>query len=122
MHTDLSAWTPAEKKKLQHMTEFHEEYQCVFGEKASIHTIMKQRISHMNPTIPKSVCEEEMQNVNLDIDEDIIEYMTDAHGNKIKKLKPLLINLNQIENISNTYLVMMISLLYLKITLHKREK
>ena len=32
-----------------------------------------------------------MQNANLDTDEVIIEYMTDAHGNKIKKLKPLLI-------------------------------
>ena len=41
MHTNLSTWTPAERKKLQHMTEFHEEYQCVFGEKASICTIMK---------------------------------------------------------------------------------
>ena len=41
MHMDLSTWTPAERKKLQHMTEFHEEYQCVFGEKASICTIMK---------------------------------------------------------------------------------
>ena len=45
----------------------------------------------MNPPIPKSVCEEEMQNANLDTDEVIIEYMTDAHGNKIKKLKPILI-------------------------------
>ena len=33
MHTNLSTWTPAERKKLQHMTEFHEEYQCVFGER-----------------------------------------------------------------------------------------
>ena len=38
----------------------------------------------MNPPIPKSVCEEEMQNAKLDTDEVIIEYMTDAHGNKIK--------------------------------------
>ena len=45
----------------------------------------------MNPPIPKSVCEEEMQNANLDTNEVIIEYMTDAHGNKIKKLKSLLI-------------------------------
>ena len=60
MHTDLSTWTPAERKKLQHMTEFHEEYQCIFGEKVSICTIMKGKISHMNPPIPKSVCEEEM--------------------------------------------------------------
>ena len=36
LHTDISTWTPAEKKKLQHMTKFHEEYQCVVGEKASI--------------------------------------------------------------------------------------
>ena len=43
----------------------------------------------MNPPIPKSVCEEEMQNTHLDTNEVIIEYMTDAHGNKIKKLKPL---------------------------------
>ena len=73
------------------MTEFHEEYQHVFGEKASIQTIMKRRISHMNPPIPKSVYEEEMQNAHLDTNEVIIEYMTNAHGNKIKKLKPLLI-------------------------------
>ena len=91
MHADLSTWTPAERKKLQHMTEFHEEYQCVFGKKASIHTIMKCRLSHMNPPIPKSVCEEDMQNANLDTNDVIIEYITDAQGNKIKKLKPLLI-------------------------------
>ena len=91
MHTDLSTWTPAEKKKLQHMTEFHEEYQCIFGEWASLHAIMKCRISHVNPPIPKSVCEKEMQNANLDTNEAIIEYITDAQGNKIKKLKPLLI-------------------------------
>ena len=91
MHTDLSTWTPAEKKKLQHMTEFHEEYQCVFGEWASLRTIMKCRISHRNPPIPKSVCEEEMQNANLDTNGVIIEYITDAQGNKIKKLKPLLV-------------------------------
>ena len=29
MNTDVSGWTAAEKKKLQHMTEFHEEYQWV---------------------------------------------------------------------------------------------
>ena len=45
----------------------------------------------MNPPISKSVCEEEMQNTHLDTDEVIIEYITDAHGNKIKKLNPLLI-------------------------------
>ena len=27
LHTDLSTWTSAERKKLQHMTEFREEYQ-----------------------------------------------------------------------------------------------
>ena len=73
------------------MTEFHEEYQHGFGEKASIQTIMKRRISHMNQPIPKSVCEEEMQSAHLDTNEVIIEYITDAHGNKIKKLKPLVI-------------------------------
>ena len=36
LHTDINTWTPAERKKLQHMTEFQEEYQSVFGEKASI--------------------------------------------------------------------------------------
>ena len=84
MHTDLSTWTPAERKKLQHMTEFHEKYQHVFGKKASIHTIMKCRLSHMNPPIPKSVCEEEMQNANLDTNEVIIEYIIDAQGIKLR--------------------------------------
>ena len=87
LHPDLSTWTPAEKKKLQHMTEFHQEYEHIFSEQASLHMIMKHRIYHMNPPIPKSVCEEEVQNANLDTNEVIIEYITDAQGNKIKKLK-----------------------------------
>ena len=72
------------------MVEFHEEYQRVFGEKASIRTIMKNRITHMNPPMPDSVCKEEMQNATLD-NNVIIEYITDAQGRKVKKLKPLLI-------------------------------
>ena len=32
MNTDVSSWTTVERKKLQHMTEFHKEYQRVFGE------------------------------------------------------------------------------------------
>ena len=42
----------------------------------------------MNPPFPKSVCEEEMQNASLDTNEVIVECITDAQGNKIKKLKP----------------------------------
>ena len=91
IHTDTSNWTLAKRKKLQHKTEFHEEYQHIFGEKASICTIMKRRISHMNSPIPDSVCKEEMQSANVDANEVIIEYIMDAHGNKVKKLKPLLI-------------------------------
>ena len=71
------------------MTEFHKEYQHVFSEGASIRTIMKRRISHVNLLMPESVCEDKMQSTNLDSNEVIIEYITDAHGNKIKKLKPL---------------------------------
>ena len=90
-NTDTSKWSEKEKKKLQHMTEFHKEYQRVFGDKASLHTIIKKRIAYMNPPIPSSVCKEEMQDANVDTDEVIIEYITDAHGNKVKKLKPLFI-------------------------------
>ena len=32
-----------------------------------------------------------MQSAHLDSNEVITEYITDAHGNKIKKLKPMLI-------------------------------
>ena len=98
LHVNTSTWTPDNKKKLQHMTEFHEEYQHVFREGSSIWTIMKRRICHMNPPIPKSVCEEEMQSAHLDSSEVIIEYMTNAHGNKIKKLK-LILSQNLTENI-----------------------
>ena len=49
IQTDTSSWTLAEKKKLQHMIAFHTEYQQIFGERASLCTIMKRRISHMNP-------------------------------------------------------------------------
>ena len=59
---------------------------------------MKRRISHMNPPMPKSVCEEEMQSAHLDSNDVIIEYMTNAHGNIIKKLKPIL-SQNLTENI-----------------------
>ena len=72
------------------MIEFHEEYPHVFGEKASIRTIMRNRISHMNPPMPDSVCKEEMQNATIDNDV-IIQYITDAQRRKFKKLKPLLI-------------------------------
>ena len=91
MYIDTTNWTLAKKKKLQHMTEFHEKYQQIFGEKASICTIMKRRISHMNPPMPDSVCKEEMQSATVDSNDVIIEYITDAQGKKIKKLKPLLI-------------------------------
>ena len=91
MNTDTSKWSDKERKKLQHMTEFHEEYQRVFGDQASLCTIIRKRIAHMNPPIPHSVCEEEMQDASLDTKEVIIEYITDTHGNKVKKLKPLLI-------------------------------
>ena len=40
--------------------------------------------------MPDSVCKEEMQNATIENDV-IIEYITDAQGRKIKKLKPLLI-------------------------------
>ena len=72
------------------MTKFHEEYQWIFGEKASFCNIMKRRISHMNPPMPDSVCKEEMQNATVENDV-IIEYITDAQGRKVKKLKPLLV-------------------------------
>ena len=93
MHIDTTKWTPAKWKKLQHMIEFHEEYQWIFGERSSIHTIMKRRISHMNPPMPDSVCKEEMQSATVDTNDVIIEYITDAQGRKIKKLKPLLIKM-----------------------------
>ena len=38
----------------------------------------------MNPPMPKAVCEEEMQNAQLNNNEVIIEYITDAQGNKVK--------------------------------------
>ena len=56
IHADTTAWSTADRKKLQHMTEFHQEYQHVFGEGASIQTVMKRRMSHMNPPMPKAEC------------------------------------------------------------------
>ena len=69
------------------MTEFHQEYQRVYGDKASLCTIIRKRIACMNPPIPSSICKEEMQDVNIDTNEVVIEYIMDAHGNKVKKLK-----------------------------------
>ena len=71
------------------MTEFHKEYQKVFGNKASLRTIFRNRIAHMNPPIPSSVCKEEMQDVESN--EVIVEFITDSKGNRVKKLKLLFI-------------------------------
>ena len=87
--TDTSKWSDKECKKLQHMTEFHKEYQRVFGNRASLHTIIRKRIAHMNPPIPSSVCKEEMQ--DAESNEVIVEFITDSKGNRVKKLKPLFI-------------------------------
>ena len=87
--TDTSTWSDKECKKLQHMTEFHQEYQRVFGDRASLHTIIRKEISHMNPPIPSSVCKEEMH--NAESNEVIVEFITDSKGNRVKRLKPLFI-------------------------------
>ena len=87
--TDISTWLDKKRKKLQHMTEFHQEYQRIFGNRASLRTIIRKRMSHMNPPIPTSVCKEEMQ--HAETDDVIVEYITDSKGNRVKKLKPLLI-------------------------------
>ena len=121
MHIDTTNWTPAKWKKLQHMTKFHEEYQRIFGERASICTIMKRRISHMNPPMPDSVCKEEMQTATIENDI-IIEYITDAQGRKVKKLKPLLIKTDQIENTYNMDIVMITFWMFLRIILYRRER
>ena len=42
MNTDISKWLDQERKKWQHMKEFHEEYQKIFGDWASIHTIIRK--------------------------------------------------------------------------------
>ena len=44
----------------------------------------------MNPPMPDSVCREEIQNATPD-NNVIVEYIMDAQGRKVKKLKPLLI-------------------------------
>ena len=49
ININTNNWSNTDKKKLQHMTEFHTEYQHVFGERASVRAIMKRRIHHMNP-------------------------------------------------------------------------
>ena len=87
--TDISNWSDKECKKLQHMTEFHQEYQRVFGDRGSLRTIIRKRISHMNPPIPTSVCKEEMQ--DAETNEVIVEFITDSKGNRVKRLKPLFI-------------------------------
>ena len=66
MNMGISKWSDKERKKIQHMKEFNKEYQRVFGDQALLRTIMWKRIVHMNPPIPHSVCEEEMQDASLD--------------------------------------------------------
>ena len=47
---DTTNWMPAKCKKLQHMVEFHEEYQCVFWRKSThLHHNEKQVYPHESP-------------------------------------------------------------------------
>ena len=69
MTTDTSKWSDKERKMLQNMIEFHQEYQRVFGIRASLRTIIRKRIAHMNPPIPASGCKEEMKDANIDSNE-----------------------------------------------------
>ena len=118
--TDTNKWSDKEHKKLQHMTEFHREYQRVFGNRVSLRTIIRKRISHMNPPIPSSVCKEEMQ--DAESNEVIVEFITDSKGNRVKKLKPYLSNLNLIRLMFNMYLVMMNYPLFQKKDLTKNKR
>ena len=52
---------------------------------------MKRTICSMNPPMPQIVCEKEIQNAKLEYNEVIIEYITDAQGNKIQRLRPVFI-------------------------------
>ena len=45
---------------------------------------MKRRICNINHPVPTIACTEEMQNAKLHEDEVVIEFITDAQGNKIK--------------------------------------
>ena len=103
------------------MIEFHEEYQCIFGEKASLQTIIRNRISHMNPPMPESICREEMQSTTQDNDV-VIENITDAHGRKIKKLKPILVTSEpDREYTHHIHSDNDLPRIYLKIALHRKE-
>ena len=90
-NTDTSTWSTADKKKLQHMTEFHMEYQCVFRRGSLNQNYNEKKNLLYESPMPKAVFEEEMQNAQLDSNEVIIEYITDTQGNKVKKLKQIFI-------------------------------
>ena len=50
MCTHTTNWPPAKWKKLQHMTEFHEEYQRVFGEKGiNMYNNEKKNLTYESP-------------------------------------------------------------------------
>ena len=98
--TNISNWSDKERKKLQHMTEFHQEYQRVFGDRVSLRTIIRKRISHMNTPI-SSVCEEEMQ--DAESNEVIVEFITDSKGNRVKRFKPLFIKSEPNKNLYTAY-------------------
>ena len=63
-----------------------------------------------------------MQDDNIDTKEVIIEYITDAHGNKVKKIKPLFVKSEPNKPMYNIFLVMTNSLLYQRLISHKNKK
>ena len=62
---------------------------CFWRKSFHLYHNEEQNYTH-EPPMPDSVCKEEMQNATIDNDV-IVEYITDAQGRKVKKLKPLLI-------------------------------
>ena len=103
--TDISKWSDKERKKLQHMTEFHQEYQRVFGDRASLHTIIRKRISHMNPPnlhqyVKKKCKMQKLMKLQLNSSQ-ILKAI------ELKDLNPYLSNLNPVKLTFSIYPVMM---------------
>ena len=90
INTDTSNWSTADKKTTINERISCRISMCLWKGSLNQNHNEKKNLSHESP-MSKTVCKEEMQNAQLDNKEVIIEYITGAQGNKVRKLKPIFI-------------------------------
>ena len=83
--------SPADKITYNERFDFHSKYQRNMGIGGTISQIVHSISNQNKPLIPDDIPKKEFEEVDIDPDQVQIECMVDKDGNKVKRVKPILI-------------------------------